>query len=130
MKRLLHTVFVFVALLVPAATTVSAATAVAAADIPFAFTVNGVTLAPGKYLVERTHMAGVLALQAESGKRVMISAQWSPLYRAKNSAIVFEKAGRGFTMSELRIQERGESYAFPKGHRSTGEKIEISLLRP
>lgn len=130
MKHTLHTIFVFVTLLVLAATAVSAAPAVAAADIPFAFTVNGVTLEAGRYVIEKWYSAGVLAMQSESGKRIMMPAQWSPLYGAKNSSIVFVKNGRGFTMSEIRIQERGESYALPKARRSAGERVEIGLLRP
>jgi hypothetical protein len=131
MSNMLSKVCLFVILAVVAFPVAFAAAPVASANVPFAFTVNGVNLEAGTYYFETSGGAGVLSLRDAAGHRVMCITIAGVSGAAGESQAVFVKSGNTYKLAEIRLANAQQTLLIPAALRdATAEKIEIAMLRP
>jgi len=130
MSNALPKVCLFVILAVVTLPVAFAATHVASANVPFAFTVNGVTLNAGEYYFEVSTGGSVLTLRDAAGHRIMCMTTAGADTVPDQSRAVFVKSGNTYKLSEVSMAGPEHALVIPRASRNNdAARVEISLLR-
>jgi len=108
----------------------AAANLAAQAEIPFAFTIQDVTLPAGTYRVEIREAAGVLYLStAKSGKLMFLTHPSGDQSNGGEAKLVFLKSGSQTALTEAFFSGGTRGFGLPTTL-VEGQKTEVALVSP
>ena len=79
-------------------------------NVPFAFTVGGVSMPAGRYVISRSQQGNLLKLRTFGHMDVFVPVTWASLSKAPaSSSLVFDRDAKGYTLRQIDRQAEFDS---------------------